>query len=40
MVEQIVRDEFKWKYANLPGDSGNDKGNSILSPMKKKVCLY
>ena len=39
-VEQIVRDEFEQKYANLPGDSGNVKGNSIPLPKKKKVCLY
>ena len=37
VVEQIVRDEFKQKYADLPGESSGDKGNSILSPMKKKV---
>jgi hypothetical protein len=37
VAEQIVRDEFKHKYADLPGDSDGGKGNSIPSPKKKKV---
>jgi hypothetical protein len=37
VAEQIVRDEFKQKYADLPGESSGDKDNSILSPKKKKV---
>jgi len=39
-VEQIMRDKFKWKYANLPGDSGDYEGNRMPLPEKKKVCLY
>jgi len=39
-AEQIIRDEFEWKYANLPGDSGDVEGNRIPLPKKKKVCLY
>jgi hypothetical protein len=35
MAEQIVRDEFERKYADLPGDSDGGKGNSIPSPKKK-----
>ena len=35
VAEQIVRDEFKCKYADLPGDSDGGKGNSIPSPKKK-----
>ena len=35
VAEQIVRDEFKHKYADLPGDSNDDEGNSIPSPKKK-----
>jgi len=35
-VEQIIRDEFEWKYANLPGDSSDEEGNSIPLPKKKR----
>jgi len=35
-VEQIIRDKFEWKYANLPGDSSDEEGNSIPLPKKKR----
>jgi hypothetical protein len=39
-VEQIVRDEFEWKYANLPNKGDYDDNIVMLSPAKSKVCVH
>jgi len=40
VAEQIVRDEYEQKYANLPDGDDSDNNVVVLSPKKSnKVCL-
>jgi hypothetical protein len=40
-VEQIVRNEYEWMYANLPdGDDDSDNNNLVVLSPKKSNKVY